>query len=780
MIKTGKGLDNMMRPRRMLLILLVVGAVAGSSLTAQQKRAIAPEDCVTVRDLQHDDSTWRSTIKISPDGRRIAYPVTSPNLKTNENDTELYVRKLPEDPAHSEKPILVGDISAMRWMADSRYITMLIKENGRRTLERLDVETGRRETLVKAETDIAEYSIDQDGDTVAYATNAPKGDPQGGRTPQEIASGYRIPFQTSGDVSWPGRKLFVTRRARDSWTTPEPITIRSPLSQQPLMTLSYADNSQLKPTLSPDGKTLLVSYWDFSERMSVEWRKSGFMGYRNSSGVIQAFHLLVLHDLTTHETTVPLKTPWVVSAPLWSLDSRSFLVAAYPPVGSDWEQENVKNKRIGHSAGTRLFWVEPSSGRILQVASKLTFPWEGPLYWDEGGDLVVRVNAMDTITRFSRKDGEWRQEASFHVPLRVGEQVATDGKYVIGDFSDTLTPPQLFVFELGQKQAQVFANLNPQFEELTLARSHEVHWQTSTGFDASGLLLLPPNYVKGDRYPLVIQTKPFGSFFVCSFGNFPSFAPQPLANAGIMYLGPIATKGSTQREEDYFPKGYPGYQGAGGIAEAAFAMDLWDSVVSALDEQGLIDSGKVGIIGFSRTGWYTEFILSHSKFRYRAATVADNVQYSFGEYWLSHGAGSFKTYDLTYGGPPYGPTLKNWLDYSVSFNLDKIHTPLLMEEMGHGTPYDNVDAPPRDLAQSFEVFSGLNQLGKPVELYYYPNEGHTPEHPQARLGTLQRNLDWYRFWLQGHERSSPEDPNQYARWRKLRDLQEEDEKKAGF
>lgn len=113
---------------------------------------------------------------------------------------------------------------------------------------------------------------------------------------------------------------------------------------------------------------------------------------------------------------------------------------------------------------------------------------------------------------------------------------------------------------LGEKQVQVFAKLNPQFDDLTLGQPQEVHWRTSTGFDASGVLLLPPNYAKGVRYPLVIHTKPFSTGFVCSFGNFPSFAPQPIANAGIMYLGPgrLVPKETTQREENHFPKGYPG------------------------------------------------------------------------------------------------------------------------------------------------------------------------------------------------------------------------------
>jgi hypothetical protein len=59
-----------------------------------------------------------------------------------------------------------------------------------------------------------------------------------------------------------------------------------------------------------------------------------------------------------------------------------------------------------------------------------------------------------------------------------------------------------------------------------------------------------------------------------------------------------------------------------------------------------------------------------------------------------------------------------------------------------------------------------------VELYFYPNEAHQPDHPLARISSLQRNLDWYRFWLQGYERPNPEEPQQYVRWRELRQLQQ--------
>jgi hypothetical protein len=43
---------------------------------------------------------------------------------------------------------------------------------------------------------------------------------------------------------------------------------------------------------------------------------------------------------------------------------------------------------------------------------------------------------------------------------------------------------------------------------------------------------------------------------------------------------------------------------------------------------------------------------------------------------------------------------------------------------------------------------------------------------------FQRNLDWFRFWLKDEEDSDPVKVEQYARWRELQKLQEENEKRA--
>jgi dipeptidyl aminopeptidase/acylaminoacyl peptidase len=396
-----------------------------------------------------------------------------------------------------------------------------------------------------------------------------------------------------------------------------------------------------------------------------------------------------------------------------------------------------------------------------------------PVSWSKDGDLLTRTGD-NVLSRLRFNGDQWEEMSHLQIPMARGQfktaELASNGTVVIGDYETPSIPPSLIVYNSNDLSSKRLIAINPQLEGATLAPYREIEWDTSSGFHASGYLFFPPNYDSRKRYPLVIHAYPAASNFFCDsgFNHMPSFAPQPLANAGIMYLIRIYTNGSELNEErQHFPSGYPGQ-----LSEAAFQMDVYDSAVDKLASEGLVDPQKVGIIGFSRSGWYTEFALTHGRTHYAAATLADNVEYSLGEYWILHTKGTFTTYDAMFGGPPYGDSLKNWLDHSISFNIQKIQAPILMEVMGYGTKYTDSNTAPSGIVEKEEVFTGLMRLGKPVELYYYPLEMHQPDDPLARLSSLTRNVDWYRYWLQGYEKPNPEDPDQYKRWDRMRELRD--------
>ncbi|MGC2161537.1 MAG: hypothetical protein WA634_06505, partial [Silvibacterium sp.] len=729
-----------MKHKTVTKYLTVVLLSTTSFALGQHKRPVLPIDCVTVRYAV--DDAYHHAIEINPQGTYAAYLVKSPNLEMNRNEFELYVKPLADAASSQERLILSSPrISQLQWLNDGRHLVALVDVDGRTVVMEIDTRKGSRELLLKEPVDITEYSINGSGSVLVAAIAKESGIlPDAMPNALEIARGYRIPFQQPDSNGLPKRALLVTRRVHGGgWTTPLPVTLHSPFTGRELPALLCQEFLNL--SLSPDGRLLVVSYVE-TERMPDRWRESPFVEQVRADG-FPGIHVTALYNLQTGKTTLPIQTPWAYSTPMWSSDSVSFLIAARSPVSSSWEREDFREQ----TGSPHLFCVDVEAGSIEEVAKQLVYPVEAPLAWDRNTGIAVQT-ARHEVSKFIFRAGKWVYSSSFHIPIPgLLREVSSDGTDVIGEVEAPTDPPELFLYRAGEAHAAVFSKLDPQFGHLSLAPVEQVQWKTSTGYPVHGFLFLPPDYVAGKRYPLVIQTKPSIGQFACDSGqdHYPSFAPQPLANAGILYLIQDGSE-SISDEIANAPKGYPG-----GIGEAAFQMDMWDSAVNKLASWGIVDPTRVGIIGFSRSGWYTEFIVSHSAVRYRAATIADNVNYSMGEYWLLHTPGVIRGWDAMYGGPPYGKTLESWLKYSISFTVDKIRTPLLMEEMGYGVPFKDKGALPLDLAYSFELFTGLSRLGKPVELYYYPTEDHQPDHPLARLASLQRNLDWYRFWLQGFQ-----------------------------
>jgi dipeptidyl aminopeptidase/acylaminoacyl peptidase len=746
---------------------------------AQVKRPVTPLDCVRTRYLLNEDGV--TAIKINSPGSRVAYLVKSPNLGTNDNDVALYVASL-----QSGSPIpikLVAEspqLSHLTWLEDGKHIAAMAPVGGHIGVVLFDAESGKREPLVSAAKDVEEYAIDGRGDTVVYTVRSDlaKG---ASHSSDERADGYRIrsnaiprisPSQTS---SWAQYQIWFQRRVpRGNWMPAAVIPLRSPFDGRGLITVRRP--LQFGLSLSPDGGKLLANVADIDMEngqevggaaLPADWLKSPTYRRRRDSGGL--IWVTLLYDFKTGNTTMPFASPAASGAPQWSPDGAAFYVVGVAPVASKWEVED-ETTHPSPQKPYHLWRIDLSSDRVESLMPDLRSPSRA-LLWVTARTVVV-VSGPERITALEVGQGGWRVKSEFRIG-RASEtstygDIASNGIDTIVDYQRADVAPELRLYRSGATESWATVRLNPSFDELQFAPAKEFHWTTASGVPMNGSLLIPPDFDVSKRYPLVIQTKPEQSAFVCDAGSshMPSFAPQPMASQGLVYLSMEGVDHSAQ-----YLTGYPG-----NIGEAAFYTDVWDSAVQELDRLGIVDSNKVGIIGFSRSGWYTEFALVHGRTHFAAATAADNIQYSLGEYWLPNSSRATDSLDAVYGGPPYGDTLQNWMKFSISFNADKIHTPLLMEAMGNGVSEEIIGGIPTNLGVRYEIVTALNRLHRPVELYYYPNDDHQPEHPRARLASLQRNVDWYRFWLQGYERPNPEDSDQYRRWEELRDLRDVDAK----
>jgi dipeptidyl aminopeptidase/acylaminoacyl peptidase len=108
---------------------------------------------------------------------------------------------------------------------------------------------------------------------------------------------------------------------------------------------------------------------------------------------------------------------------------------------------------------------------------------------------------------------------------------------------------------------------------------------------------------------------------------------------------------------------------------------------------------------------------------------------------------------------PDDDTLVRWQRISAGLNAHHINTPLL------------INAADSEYIADMQLVNSLRDWRKPIEMFIYPGEHHVKNQPKHRYEIYERNVDWFNFWLQGHEISDPEKTEQYRRWEELCDMQ---------
>jgi hypothetical protein len=312
-------------------------------------------------------------------------------------------------------------------------------------------------------------------------------------------------------------------------------------------------------------------------------------------------------------------------------------------------------------------------------------------------------------------------------------------------------PPHLVATDLHTGVSRTILDIEPRIRQFKLGRVEMLDWKDSTGMAWRGRFYHPVGTIAGP-VPLVIQTHgyaPDTEFSLLGDGDAyitTSMAAQALAARGIAVL---------QIQDP------PGTETP---AEPAAFMRGCSSIIAELARRGWIDTNKVGLVGFSRSGWYVEYTLTHSSFNYAAASIADNIDSSYVQ-------ATFYNYlaldfELQNGGSLFGDGLMHWLKEAPGFNVDKVHTPVRLERDAGGI----VGA----VLGQWEVYVRLHDLGKPVELFLIPDStyaSHPVQIPAQQLSSEGNMVDWMDFWLNGHEDTGPGKAAQYRRWEKLCDLQ---------
>jgi dipeptidyl aminopeptidase/acylaminoacyl peptidase len=359
--------------------------------------------------------------------------------------------------------------------------------------------------------------------------------------------------------------------------------------------------------------------------------------------------------------------------------------------------------------------------------------------------VVQPVRGTNRLFAVDAPRNRWRAVTpeSLSVSLHA---VSRDGATVLAVLESGSHPPELFRIAGATGELTQLTHESAMLPPMQLGSVEELSWPSGDGrFTVYGFLVKPTGYDPARRYPLIVIAHGGpGALYMNTFVgiNFPPYSipPQLLAAAGYLVLLPN-------------PRGDPSY----GVAYQAALSRAWgtgpfgdiDAGVSMLIARGIADPSALGIAGASYGGYLTAFTIAHSH-RFAAASINDAPVDLTGEYGQNYATHS--PWSAYFGGTPWKERAL-YMAQSPITNIEEVRTPVLMRYGGRSATRDNIRQAYM-LAQGFELYAALHDLGVPVRFLLHPDQGHGVTDWKLYENWIGENLKWFGFWLL-HEGSNP-------------------------
>lgn len=721
--EAGTGSDPGLPSKRRVTVAdaIQMNRVAGSSFTRMRYTGASSSDFAV----------------FSPNGRQFVMVLKKGNVEKNTNDysmllflsDKIFDSPVPKTVASFSSSSNREAINSMQWLADNDTVLFLGERPGETTqVYSVRCSSGQITQLTHQTRNVITFSASAYGERIVFGIENPTQDIVDEKT---LRDGYHVSSERladliAGHMPVCCQQLFFLDAGEG---TLRPLHVQGKLWQDPLQLYISPDGQYLVlKTNAATFPTLWSEYTnkDLKELLALKVPKGSPTSY------IDRYELI---DIPNDSSRYLLDSPaGAFSEVVWSPDSQSVIAAGvFLPL-------NVQDAAELAARKTQMFTVEikiPGLDIVTMADHDLKL-----LGWDLK-QQVLRFRktrdenlsgTADALVYYRKQGSRWETVTS---EIVGSASVLPD----IRVEQDLNMPPKVVAASSRIRQTAVLFDPNPQFTEIAFGRVEDVSWIGGGGRVVHGGLYLPPDYIAGRHYPLVIQTHGFDRHGFWIDGSFTTgFASQPLAARGVVVL---------QVPDSHDAIGKP--------EEARLMVETYEKAIDFLDRRGIVDRSRVGIIGFSRTCFYVKYMLTHSRYRLAVAVVDDGIDGGYFSYLAFPHLDDH--YDRLLGAAPFGLGLSTWLKRSPGFLLDKVHTPLRIQANG-----------PESLLEEWHWFAGLSRLSQAVDFVYLPEGDHILEKPWERLVSQQGNVDWLCFWLKGEEDPDPTKIQQYVRWRNLRGL----------
>jgi dipeptidyl aminopeptidase/acylaminoacyl peptidase len=678
----------------------------------------------------------------SPDGKWLLYTISFPDWKEARRQTDILLVSLEQGVASTKQLTFTKEKNetSPAWSRDGSFFVFASNRDapasatGQNQLYAMRADGGEARRITNAKEGVSNFAFTRDGHWLVYRSGK-AGEEQLYRMPVadiDSANAEQLTKQPAGVGTWQisrdSRRIYFitadTVDADEKLRTEKKFTVNIRNAETPLSSLWVVDLSPNKTTRLTRDSSITVAGFTLSD----DGRWVGFRGtsadrYKRNvteQGINTDLYLLEtasgrIERLTNNQEVGE-------SGPSFSPDGR--WVAFSAP--DDLTQYSMKNNRVYVRAVIERAapWRKLGSAFDGDVSVGFWSDDGGTIYFNEGIKATNQLLALDVTS------GAVRQITNEKASLSVNRH--EDTGVLLINYSDPGTPQTTFTIasidQVANRSAwRQLTDANPQVRDFALGQEEEITWRSKDGKMVGGVLVKPVGYQQGQRYPLIVAIHggPAGADVLGFNGGYGS---QVYAGAGYVVLKPNY-RGSTNYGEahktaivgNYFPPGF-------------------DDIMTGVDHliaQGIVDGNRMGALGWSAGGHWSNWILTHTD-RFKAISSGAGTSN-----WISMYAQSDvqRNRQFYLGNKlPYDDFDAYWAQSPLKY-IRNAKTPTMIHVV-EGDP--RVPSP-----QSVELHMALKRIGVPTELFMYPGNTHGIPDPRNQLVKSVSEMAWMDYYVRG-------------------------------